>query len=142
MEVPEWETTDEAVAWFVQLRKETKDLVYRYASIIQKAMSIFEKTKNTEDADYRALSSNLRQLWNDWSHFKRQTKMTTEFLRDSVLYYNFRDSIVRMKSPRSIAKKHSLRMSKLRDSARDVLKEIETLKLALERGHCATRGKC
>ncbi|OJD12075.1 hypothetical protein AJ78_07272 [Emergomyces pasteurianus Ep9510] len=62
LEAPEWKNNGEAIDWFVQLRKRAKDVTYRYSSILQAAIGLFEESHNTAYHDYKKLKLHLEAL--------------------------------------------------------------------------------
>ncbi|OAX79638.1 hypothetical protein ACJ72_06040 [Emergomyces africanus] len=127
LEAPEWKNNGEALDWFVQLRERAKDVTYRYSSILQAAIGLFEDSHNTSYRDYKELKLHLESLWEGWRAFASSSTITTDFLTSSFLFGDFRSPISCMRTPKGASRRIAVRMSELRNNAREIVSGISAL---------------
>ncbi|PGH23074.1 hypothetical protein AJ80_02848 [Polytolypa hystricis UAMH7299] len=127
LEAPEWKNNGDAINWLVQLRERVKDAVYRYSSILQNAIGLFEETQNTNYRNYNELKRDLEELWRGWRIFAATTDITTGFLLSSFLYNDLRSPVSCIRTPKNAPRRIAVRMNELRNSAREIVSGIATL---------------
>lgn len=124
---PQWGNKQEAVEWFLQLRRALKSIVYRFLINVQEARNIFEENDATSYLDYAKLAWALSDLWHGWKVFITENTMTTDFLADALAFCDFTSVIKFMKTPKRASRKHTSQMSSIRHSASSISAELHTL---------------
>jgi hypothetical protein len=120
LNAPGWSNRQEAVKWFLQLRRAPKSIVYRFLLQIQEARAIFEESDATGYLDYTRLGWALSGLWHGWKVFISQNTMTSEFLADTLNFCDLPSAIKCMKTPKKASRKCTWQMRGIRSYASSI----------------------
>ncbi|KAL4784124.1 hypothetical protein BJX76DRAFT_357326 [Aspergillus varians] len=131
---PEWSNAEEAIVWFLGLRKAIKSIIYRALRKIQEAQKIFEDNEATEYAGYLELCNELRRWWAAWTSFSSTNRITSQFLSTTPALMNDGSVIIqKMKTPRYATKGSYQKMRGIREDMRAVSTDLYAIKnLVLE----------
>ncbi|KAI9371352.1 hypothetical protein BJX61DRAFT_33278 [Aspergillus egyptiacus] len=124
LSLPEWRTCEDSVVWFTQLRKIVKSFVYRYCSVLQKALGIFERSHANEYSHYRSLQAFLRATWARWLEFVQRKSVTSSFLLSCLIHDDLLQPLSWMRAPRKASKRLLEEMAELRTSIRSLVHEL------------------
>jgi hypothetical protein len=125
--LPEWGRSQEAVSWFLKLRKVLKGIIYRYCGALQKALLIFELNDATDSVHYTLLTQFLQKVWVRWKEFNDRKIITTTFLSSSVICDDLSKPVAwmrRMASPRNAAPWCAKEMTQLIHTVRQAATEL------------------
>jgi hypothetical protein len=114
LEVPAWRNSDEAVSFFLQVRKALRVIMYTYCKCLREAMQIFEECNATHYKSYSELKGKLCEYWAEWKRFSRERNITVNFLQTSVIYLNFDGNLRMLTSPRHATRESRDKMQSLR----------------------------
>ncbi|KAF5857450.1 hypothetical protein ETB97_005764 [Aspergillus alliaceus] len=128
LSLPEWNTSKDSVAWFTQLRKVIKSIIYRYCSVLQKALEVFEVSNATAYSHYHSLQSFLQATWNRWLEFNQRKSITSSFLSSCIFHDDLLQCLSWMRTPHKASKRLLGEMATLRTSVRSLVNEMSSVR--------------
>jgi hypothetical protein len=111
---PEWGNEEQAVEFFLQVKKILRRIFYHHLKVLQEAIDIYKENHATHFKNYEKLNNVLNQDCHKWTEFALQKMITVEFLLGSAIYLDLNARRRLFITPKNAMKKTRSLMQDLR----------------------------